>query len=122
MAFAGSAGYAADMIDDTIAKIQQRLQQSANLSPEKRHELMDLLARLKTEVDAISKADPDQARSIAGFTDLSAHEATRAQPRPETMQSAITGLESTVRGFETAHPQLTAIVGRLVESLSNLGI
>lgn len=110
------------MIDDTISKIQHRLEQANNLSSEKRHDLLELLAQLKTEIATLSQADPDQARSITGFTDLSAHEATRSEPRPETMRSAISGLESTVRGFETAHPQLTAVVNRLAESLSNLGI
>lgn len=110
------------MIDDTLTQIRQRLEHSNNLSPEKRRELLDLLGQLKVEIGSLSQADPDQARSIAGFTDLSAHEATRTSPRPETMQSAITGLESTVRGFETAHPKLTAVVNHLAEALSNLGI
>lgn len=110
------------MIDDTITKIQQRLEGAANLSEEKRRELLDLVSQLKTEITDVSSADPDQAASIAGFTDLSAHEATRPEPRPETMKSAITGLESTVRGFESAHPKLTAVVNRIAEALSNLGI
>ncbi len=110
------------MIDDTIAKIQQRLEQTANLPDDKRRELLVLLAQLKTELASVATADPDQARSITGFTELSAHEATRDQPSQATMQNAIAGLESTVKGFEAAHPKLTAVVNRIAESLSNLGI
>ena len=110
------------MIDDTIAQIQRRLENANRLSPEKRRELLELLAQLKTEIAGVSADDPEHAQSIAGFADLSAHEATRTQPSPETMQSAISGLESTVRGFESAHPKLTAVVNRIAESLSNLGI
>jgi hypothetical protein len=110
------------MIETTLAQIQQRLEQARNLSPDKRRELLELLAQLKTEIANVSDADPDHARSIAGFTDLSAHEATRTTRQPEAMQSAISGLESTVRGFETNHPKLTAVVNRIAHALSNLGI
>lgn len=108
------------MIDDTITKIQRRLEQSAHLAPEKRQELLDLIAQLKTEIAGVS--DADQVRSIAGFAEMSAHEATRVERRPETMKTAISGLESTVQGFEAAHPQLTAVVNRIAHALSSLGI
>lgn len=110
------------MIDDTIAKIQRRLEQSAHLAPGKRQELLDLIDQLKTEIAGVSAADPDHARSIAGFTEMSAHEATRVERRPETLKTAISGLESTVQGFEVAHPQLTAVVNRIAHALSSLGI
>ncbi len=122
MASANGFDYHSRMIDDTIAKIQQRLEQSSNLPVEKRRELLALIAQLKTEIDGVASADPDRARSITGFTELSAHEATRDQPSQATMKSAIAGLESTVKGFEVAHPKLTAVVNRIAESLSNLGI
>jgi hypothetical protein len=64
------------MIDDTLAKIQRRLEQSTNLPDDKRRELLGLIAQLKTEITSVATADPDQARSITGFTELSAHEAT----------------------------------------------
>jgi Domain of unknown function (DUF4404) len=114
--------YNEPMIDDTIAKIQQRLEQSANLPVEKRAELLDLIAQLKTEIKGVSASDPDQAQSIAGFAELSTHEATRDQPQSATKNSAISGLESTVKGFEAAHPKLTAVVNRIADALSNLGI
>jgi len=110
------------MIDETIAKIQLRLEQAPTLSPEKRRELLGLLDQLRTEIAGVSSVDPDQAQSIAGFADLSAHEATRTEPRPDTRKSAISGLEASVRGFETAHPRLTAVVNRIADALSNLGI
>ena len=110
------------MIEDTIAKIQAQLEASPNLRPERRQELLKLITELKREIAGLSKDNPDQARSIAGFTELSAHEATRKERQPEAMESAIAGLESTVRGFEAAHPGLTAVVNRIAHALSNLGI
>ena len=110
------------MIDDTITKIQQRLQQASNLSPEKRRELEELVAQLQTEISGLRKVDPDRAQSIAGFAEASAREATRTDPEPELARNAIHELESSVTGFEAAHPKLTAIVNRIASTLSNLGI
>jgi hypothetical protein len=110
------------MIDDTIAKIQKRLQQSPNLSTQKREELLELVSQLKTEIADLSESDPDQAQSIAGFTEMSAHEATRDKQQEGTMESALDGLESSVTGFEAAHPKLVGVVNRIASTLSNLGI
>ena len=110
------------MIDDTIEKIQQRLQQSPNLSSEKREELQALIVQLKTEIATLCKVDPDRAASIAGLAETSAREATREDHQPETTQNAIDELESSVTGFEAAHPKLTAVVNRIASTLSNLGI
>ena len=108
------------MIDETIEKTQQQLKQSRNLSPEKRAELMDLVAQLKTEVANLSESDPERAQTIAGFAERSAQEATRETQEP--VKNAIDELESSVTGFEAAHPKLTAVVNRIASTLSNLGI
>jgi hypothetical protein len=110
------------MIDDTIAKIQQRLRQASNLSPEKRGELQALIAQLKTEIAGLRQTDPDRAQRIATFAETSAHEATRPDPEPETTKLAIGDLESSVAGFEAAHPKLTAVVNRIASTLSSIGI
>jgi hypothetical protein len=70
------------MIEDTIGKIESRIQAAQALKDGRRQELLQLLARLKTEVAGLSKTHGDQAESIAGFTDLSTHEATRAEQDP----------------------------------------
>jgi chromosome segregation ATPase len=110
------------MIDDTIAKIQQQLQQAAHLSPEKRGELQELIAQLKTEISSLREVDPKRAQTIASFAEASAHQATRPDSEPEATKNAIVELESSVTGFEAAHPQLTAVVNRIASTLSNLGI
>lgn len=110
------------MIDDTIAKIQRQLQQARNLSPGKREELQDLIAQLRTEISSLREVDPGRAQSIAGLAETSAHEATRPDQQPDTTKNAIEELESSVTGFEAAHPKLTAVVNRIASTLSNLGI
>lgn len=110
------------MIKDTLQKIEARLQQTEALAPEKRAELTALLATLKQEVAELHKTHADDATSIAGFTELSAHEATRAEKNPVLLQHSLDGLKGSVEGFEESHPQLVQSVNAICTTLSNLGI
>ena len=110
------------MIRDTISEIEARLQNSSSLSPETRRELTDLLARLKSEVTELARTDADQAASIAGFAQTSAHEATRSEKNEQLLKLSLNGLSASVEGFEQSHPDLVQIVNRICTTLSNLGI
>ncbi len=110
------------MIEDTIEKIQARIEGADAIKVERRGELLQLLATLKSEVAALSKTHQEQAQSIAGFTGLSAHEATRAQRNPHLLNLSLEGLNSSVEGFEGSHPRLVQIVNAISSTLSNLGI
>ena len=109
------------MIHDTISKIEARLTQST-VRDEAKAELITLLATLKAEVADLSRTHGDAAQSIAGFTEVSAHEATREQPNPELLKHSLGGLSASVDGFEKSHPRLVDIVNRICTTLSNLGI
>ena len=111
-----------NLIQETLAKIEARIHDADTLKPEKRAELAQLLAKLKSEVGQLSKTHAEQAESIAGFTQLSTHEATREQLNPELLQHSLDGLTSSVTEFETSHPQLVQIVNAISHTLSNLGI
>ncbi|MSU60151.1 MAG: DUF4404 family protein [Pedosphaera sp.] len=110
------------MIDDTIKKIEAQLQSSEAIPAERRRELLELLAKLKAEVATLSQTHGDEARSIAGFTQVSAHEATRETPNPELLDLSLQGLRSSVEGFEKTHPKLVQVVNSISNTLSNLGI
>jgi hypothetical protein len=110
------------MIEDTIGKIEARIQGAETIKVERRQELLQLLGTLKAEVAELSKTHGEQAQSIAGFTELSAHEATRAEQNPELLKLSLEGLGSSVQGFEESHPRLVQIVNAISSTLSNLGI
>ncbi len=110
------------MIDDTIAKIEERIKAAETIREERRKELLQLLATLKSEVGEFSESHSEEARSIAGFTELSAHEAMRRQQNPELLSLSLRGLTSSVSGFEESHPRLVQIVNAISSTLSNLGI
>jgi len=110
------------MIEDTLSKIEARIQNAEAIKDDRKQELLQLLATLKSEMGKLSETHGEQAESIAGFTDLSAHEATRIEQNPQLLKLSLDGLSSSVEGFEESHPQLVQIVNAISSTLSNLGI
>jgi len=110
------------MIEDTLAKIEARLQSADGVNEDKRRELQQLLATLKSEVAKLSTTHAEQAESIAGFTELSAREATREQQNPQLLKLSLQGLSSSVEEFEKSHPKLVQVVNAISQTLSNVGI
>jgi hypothetical protein len=110
------------MIEDTIGKIETRIKGAEAVKEDRRQELLHLLGTLKTEVAELSKTHEEQAQSIAGFTEVSTHEATRTEQNPELLSLSLKGLGSSVQGFEESHPRLVQIVNSISSTLSNLGI
>ena len=110
------------MFEDTIGKIQSKIESADSIKEERRQELLQLLGTLKSEVANLSKTHGEQAESIAGFTEVSTHEATRSEQNPELLDLSLKGLSSSVTGFEETHPRLVRIVNAISNTLSNLGI
>jgi hypothetical protein len=123
---ANSPGHVNDgdqtMIEDRIRKIEARLEDSPNIPAESKAELLKLLAALKDEVTDLARSHEEDARSIAGFVDASAHEATRAEKKPKLVEAALNGLTASVESFEASHPKLAEVVNQIATLLSNMGI
>ena len=110
------------MIEDTIGKIEARIQSTDAIKDDRKQELLELLGTLKAEVAKLSETHTEQAESIAGFTERSAREATRSEQNPQLLKLSLQGLNSSVGEFEKSHPQLVRIVNAISHTLSNLGI
>ena len=110
------------MIEKTIGEIEAKIRGAEAVGEERKRELIELLARLKTEVGTLAKTHGEQAESIAGFAQLSAHEAMRGEQNPQLRELSVRGLRSSVEGFEKSHPRLVEIVNRISNTLSNFGI
>ena len=110
------------MIQDTIGEIEERIRKAEAIKDDNKAELLRLLSNLKAEVSNLSSTNAEQAQSIAGFTAVSAHEATRDEKNPELVKLSITGLSHSVEGFEETHPKLVQAVNSICTTLSNLGI
>jgi len=84
------------MLEETIARLKAELADSS-IAPEKRAELLRLVATLHAE-------------------------ATGTKPRRELLELSLAGLRKSVREFEQTHPRLVDAVGSLAASLSSLGL
>ena len=80
------------MIEDTVSNIEAKIQASDSIQDDRKRELLQLLGTLKAEIATLSKTNEEGAQSIAGFTEISAHEATRAQHNPELLNRSLNGL------------------------------
>ena len=110
------------MIEDRIQQIEARLKESARIPGPAREELLSLLAALKAEVGTLDRKHEEDARSIAGFVDASAHEATRTEKQPKLAEAALNGLTASVESFEASHPKLAEVVNQIAVRLSNMGL
>jgi hypothetical protein len=110
------------MIEKTIDEIEAKIRDADAVSDERKRELLQLLGTLKSEVGALEKTDDERAQSIAGFAQVSAHEATRSAQNPQLLDLSVRGLRSSVNGFEQSHPKLVQIVNAISNTLSSLGI
>jgi Skp family chaperone for outer membrane proteins len=110
------------MLQDTLSKIEEKLQNVASIPKDNRTELLHLLNALKEEVEELSKTESESAESITGFTQVAAHEATRQDKNRDLLRLSMEGLTSSVQGFETSHPKLAETVNAFCQVLSNMGI
>lgn len=110
------------MIQNTLAEIEARLKHVDSVEDGNKAELLMLLSILKSEVAELSRTHGEHAQSIAGFTTVSAHEATRDERNPELLKLSLDGLACSVAGFEKSHPKLVEIVNQICVTLSNSGI
>jgi hypothetical protein len=86
------------MIENTITEIEAKIRGAESVSEDRKRELLQLLARLKTEI------------------------ATRDQQNLKPLKNSVEELRSSVEGFEKSHPKLVQIVNGISNTLSNLGI
>ena len=111
------------MIEDTIGKIEAKIQNAEAIKDEQRRkELIQLLGTLKSEVAQLSETHGEQAQSIARFAEVSTYEATRTKRNPQLLKLSLQGLSSSVAELEKSHPRLVQIVNAISNTLSNLGI
>lgn len=107
------------MLDDTIKKMEQGL---GALPETKRVELIALMNTLKKEVDALAMDHAEEATSIVGFTQMTAHEVTRNTPEQELVDVSLQGLATSARKFEVTHPEMVGTVNAICHILAKMGL
>jgi len=110
------------MEQNTIEKIEEKIQSNSSLTEKNRSELLNLLATLKLELTKFTDEHAEHAESITGFIERLTHEAMRREKNPDLLKHAVDGLSASVKGFEVSHPQLVETVNYISNTLANMGI
>ena len=110
------------MTDERIQKIKSAVESADHISPEKKAELLDVLAKLKPAIAEVAQTHEEEAEKISQFVESSAREIASKKERPESVERVLQKLKRTVEKFEASHPELTAFVTEYSAVLSGLGI
>ena len=110
------------MTDERIQKIKSAVEGADHISPEKKAELLAVLAKLKPAIRKVAKTHEQEAESISRYVEASAHEAAGKKKHPERLDKVLHRLKQSVEKFEASHPDLTAFVTEYSAVLSGLGI
>ena len=110
------------MIDETLAKIEERIRGAGSLPEARKTELLDLFRQLRGEVTQLSQTDQEAARIIARHTQQSTEKATASTADQTQVQESLKSLTDSVEEFEESHPRLVALVDRICVMLSGMGI
>src|SRR5215469_4800544 len=98
------------MTDERIQKIKSAVEAADHISPEKKTELLAVLAKLKPAIAEVAQTDEGEAEKISRFVEASAHEITGNKERPESLERVLHKLRQSIEKFEASHPQVTAFV------------
>jgi hypothetical protein len=110
------------MISETIKKIIETIKQTQTLEKAKKNELLQLLSSLEKEVNVLARTHAAGAQSITGFTQVTAHEATRPDRDRRLLDISLEGLSVSAKQFEVSHPQLVKVVNDVCSALAKLGL
>src|SRR5438067_10077431 len=110
------------MTDERIQKIKSALEAADHISPEKKAELLAVLAKLKSAIAEVAQTSEEEAESISRFVEASAHEVASKKERRESVERVLGKFNQSVEKFEASHPQLTSFVSNYSAVLSGMGI
>ena len=109
------------MTEERIQKIKSAVESADHISPEKKAELLAVLAKLKPAIAEVAQTHEAEAERISQFVEASAHEVSIKKEQPESVEIVLNILKQSVERFEASHPQLTSFVTEYSATLSNLG-
>ena len=109
------------MTEERIQKIKSAVESADHISPEKKAELLAVLAKLKPAIAEVAQTHEAEAERISQFVEASAHEVASKKEEPESVERVLNKLKQSVERFEASHPQLTSFVTEYSATLSNLG-
>ncbi len=114
------------MIEETLRKLEERIQSSKRTGDGTRTELLALVKELRTEFASVAETHGEEAAAIA----QRAQEATRdgtvrvdgSGSGEPTADGRAADVEDALLEFESAHPRMVGIFRSLMRTLADAGI
>lgn len=104
------------MIDETLRKLEAKIQAAPQAKDETKRELLALVAELRGELKTLAKDDDVEARRLAAL-------AGAASSTPDAdAQGALGELNASVESFEDSHPRLAGALRGICQALERAGI
>jgi len=106
---------------ETLDRIQARVDAAPAISDEAREELTALVQQLRGEIECLPDAQSEDARSLAGFAELSAFEATRVSTSPDLLETGLDGVRHVVETLQERHPRLAEVANNFAMAIGRMG-
>lgn len=100
------------MIDETLRKLEAKIQAAPQAKDETKRELLALIAELRGELNALAEHDDAEARRLAAL----------AGAAPGDQHGALGELSASVEAFEESHPRLAGALRGICQALESAGI
>jgi Domain of unknown function (DUF4404) len=111
-----------EMALDRLGHLEARIQESHDLHPQQKAELLQLLAELKEAMAEGSITETAPPQGPTSVPDQSAPEGTREDTPQHPVRMAMDELSTAIEAFEASHPELVTTVNQISTLLANMGI
>ena len=105
-----------------LGHLEARIQETHELSPQQKEELLRLVSALKEAMAVFPTTPEAHAPSRTRATDTAEAETTRQDTPRHPLRSAMDDVSTSVEAFEASHPELVNTVNQISTLLANMGI
>jgi len=110
------------MIEETLRKLEERIQSSKRTGDGTRTELLALVKDLRTEFAAVAETHGEEAAAIAQRAQEATRDGTVRGSGEPTADGRAADVEDALLEFESAHPRMVGIFRSLMRTLADAGI
>jgi hypothetical protein len=107
---------------ERLLHLEARIQESHDLNPQQKEELLQLLAELKEAMADVSISPAVHTHGATRVPERSASQGTRQDTPPHPVRLAMDDLSTSVQALEASHPKFVTTVNTISTVLANMGI
>jgi hypothetical protein len=107
---------------DRLGHLEARIQETHELSPQQKEELLRLVSELKEAMAAFPTSPEAHAPGREPVPDTAEAETPRQDTPQHPLRSAMDDVSTSVEAFEASHPELVNTVNQISMLLANMGI